>query len=286
MFESSERHLRLGNLNASSLVLAHRPSLSRHGWLSRLDLFKLGISQDLHGLGQWDLWDSHASCLLDSCRECGVVDLLVERWVVAAFSVDVVCEEVVAVVDASHRWIDVAFAVCVEGRLAKVCGEGRVRQPPGGVVELGAPLLHLLLLLLLGGGENLLGNGPPRGLTLLVLSNLDRLSFLALCGVQGCLVLLVFDIDKVHVLSVSHQEVLIAEDRLSVLAGTVLVRRIEERSELITLLSLPLRRWSNAPAMPTRVSLGIRFSCWQVCPPISLVNLNMVPLTSGRRALL
>ena len=85
---------------------------------------------------QWDGRHSEPLCVIQPCLKCRVIDLLVEWRMVAALCIDVVRQKVVAVVDSTDCRVGVTLPVCVEGRLSKVSGEGRISQPSGGVVEL------------------------------------------------------------------------------------------------------------------------------------------------------
>ena len=80
---------------------------------------------DLHvGLDDRDLGHSHALSLDDASLECRIIDLLVKRWVVTALCIDIMSQHVMSVVYATSRRVYVSLAICVEGRLSKVGGEG------------------------------------------------------------------------------------------------------------------------------------------------------------------
>jgi len=72
---------------------------------------------------------SETFSFFNSSFQCWLVYLLVLRGVVSAFSVDVMGEQGMTVVDATHSGIGVSSAICVECRLTKISREGRVRQP-------------------------------------------------------------------------------------------------------------------------------------------------------------
>ena len=72
---------------------------------------------------------------IDTLLQGAVVDLLVQGRVLAAFSVDVVREHIVTVVDSARCRFGVPVSIGVESWLAEVSCEGRIRQPAGRIVE-------------------------------------------------------------------------------------------------------------------------------------------------------
>ena len=181
VLKSGQCHFRLCNLNAAFWVglfatFSKSSSLRRHDWFPRLNLFEFCFSQNFFSFCQWNFRNAQSSGLLNSSFECLIVDLLIKWWMVAAFRIDIVCKQVMPVIDSSYCWIDVSFTICMEGWFAKVGSEGRIRKPSSRVVELRAPLFHLLLGFLLGWSQDLLGHGLLRGFALHVCSNFHLLS--------------------------------------------------------------------------------------------------------------
>ena len=105
-------------------ILSESAPLFRHDGLPALLLGECLLTDVVSRFRYWNRGDSHAFGHADSCLESRVVHLLVERWIVTTLSVDIVSQEVVPIVYATDRGIDISFTIGVEGRLAKVCGEG------------------------------------------------------------------------------------------------------------------------------------------------------------------
>ncbi len=85
--------------------------------------------------------------LLNSFGERCVVNLLIQRWVIATFSVDIMGQHILTVVDTANSWVRVGATIGMKRGFTKVCSEGRVGKPPRGVVDLRLALVHVLLVL-------------------------------------------------------------------------------------------------------------------------------------------
>lgn len=152
MFKPCQSHFSLCNFDHGlrffcSFFGSQRPSLLRHDRTSvdqtlnfllidYLDIFK--VRQIRH---------SQTMRLFNSFYECGVINLLVKRGIVATFSINIVSQHILAVVDPANCRIGVGTAIWVECWLAKVCCECWIGKPPRCIIELRLPLVHLLLVL-------------------------------------------------------------------------------------------------------------------------------------------
>lgn len=119
-----------------ALLNCEGPPLSRHDWEAGNEVSNFLFVDDLDVFKVGQLRDPEAVGPCDAFVEGGVVDLLEVGGVVAAFGVDIMGEHVLAVVYAADSGVRVGSAVGVEGGLAKVSREGRVREPASRVVEL------------------------------------------------------------------------------------------------------------------------------------------------------
>jgi hypothetical protein len=105
------------------------------GWLGGLGLGELLLLN-------WNLGHTDALCLVQSCEVSAIVDLLELRALLTSTPVDIVREHFVS-------WIgrlDISLTIRMERGLSKICGEGRISQPPGGRVEVTRFLLESFLL--------------------------------------------------------------------------------------------------------------------------------------------
>ena len=129
MLEAFHGHIRSSNLDGALranlfAVLAKSAPLLWHDRFSTLLLSKSLLVDDNFFLLDRDLRNAHSLGFNDTSLERLVVNLLVEGRVVTALGVDVMSEHVVAVVNATDCWVDIALTVGVEGRLAEVGSEG------------------------------------------------------------------------------------------------------------------------------------------------------------------
>lgn len=181
VLESSQCHLGLGNpdrrlgrrgnlkalcksyfhltfrLNLLILALRLWSVLLRHDWLAFKNVLEIFIANGLDSLGERNGRNPESFGLLETSSDRGLVNLLVLRHLITAFCIDIVRKHVLAVVDATVRWVCVALTVGVEGWLAEVGHEGGVGQPSGSVVEVRLPAFHLGSLLLLLRSHRLCG---------------------------------------------------------------------------------------------------------------------------------
>jgi len=147
VLKAVECHLGLSNLNDALLVLrgltlAQSTSLHWHDRATLLKFFNILRGPLGRVLSVGNLWHAHAFSLCAALLQSSVVHLLVKRRMVATLGVDVMREQVLTIVDATDNRLDVAFAVSMEGWFAEVGGEGGVRKPSCGVVELRATFIH------------------------------------------------------------------------------------------------------------------------------------------------
>ena len=148
MFKSSHGHLWLCNLNVTLgtnlfAFLAKSAALLWHDWLSGLLLCQ-GLLGDMDvGLDNRDRGHSHALSLHDASLESIIVDLLVERRIIAALSIDVMSQQVVPVIDTADCRVNISLAIRVERRLAEVSGKGAIWEPSRRIKELRCTLFHI-----------------------------------------------------------------------------------------------------------------------------------------------
>ena len=148
MFESSHGHLWLCNLNVTLgtnlfAFLAKSAALLWHDWLSGLLLCQ-GLLGDMDvGLDNRDRGHSHALSFHDASLESIIVDLLVERRIITALGIDVMSQQVMAVIDTADCRINISLAVRVERRLAEICGKGAIWEPSCRIKEVRCTLFHI-----------------------------------------------------------------------------------------------------------------------------------------------
>lgn len=147
VLKASEGHLRARNLDRALRadllsLLTKCATLLGHSRFTRLILRKSLICELIVRLVNGDARHTHAFSVDEALGQRRVVNLLVHWWIFTALSIDVVREQVLTVVDATDRWIYIAFAVGVKSWLAEVSGERGVWEPSRCVQERRLALLH------------------------------------------------------------------------------------------------------------------------------------------------
>ena len=127
MLETLQSHFRLSDLNASlglfllfTLLSDHRPPLVWHDWLSGFNFSQFFFCDNPFSLCQWNFRDSHTFSLLYTRFESTIINLLIEWWVITAFCVNVVCQQILSIVYTTNSWVYIAFTIGMECWFAEI----------------------------------------------------------------------------------------------------------------------------------------------------------------------
>lgn len=167
--------------------------------------------------------------------------MLIQRGVISTFSVDVMGEQGLTIIDTAHSRIGIRSAICMEGWLSEIRGEGGVRKPSCCVKENWAAFFQIFSLLysfLLSCSDLLFSAfrcccGALAAIhTLLVLENLNWLLFsLWCCLLKGLSTTYPVNYFTVSWMSVQHLLVVLSHDNS--------FRCMDECSVFVSVLSPP-----------------------------------------------
>ena len=133
MFKSSQGHIRFRDLDCGLVLFLlsffSATQLLWHDWGHLLKSLKFFLSDYCIFFVKGKVRHTVTFGLFNTSFQCWFVYLLVQRWVISTFSVDVVGEQGLAIIYTAHSWIGIRSAICMEGWLSEIRGEGGVRKP-------------------------------------------------------------------------------------------------------------------------------------------------------------
>lgn len=133
MFKSSQGHVRFRDLDCG-LVLFFLSffSATQLFWHDRghlLKSLKFFLSDYCIFFVKGKVRHTVTFGLFNTSFQSWFVYLLVQRGVISTFSVDVMGEQGLTIIDTAHSRIGIRSAICMEGWLSEIRGEGGVRKP-------------------------------------------------------------------------------------------------------------------------------------------------------------
>ena len=102
---------------------------SWHDWGHLFKSFKFFLCDDCIFFVKGKVGHTVTFGLFNTSFQCWFVYLLVQRGIISTFSVDVVGEQGLTIIDTAHSRIGIRSAISVEGWLSEIRGEGGVRKP-------------------------------------------------------------------------------------------------------------------------------------------------------------
>jgi hypothetical protein len=133
MFKSSQGHIRFRDLDCGLVLFLlsffSATQLLWHDWGHLLKSLKFFLSDYCIFFVKGKVGHTVTFGLFNTSFQCWFVYLLVQRGVISTFSVDVVGEQGLAIIYTAHSWIGIRSAICMEGWLSEIRGEGGVRKP-------------------------------------------------------------------------------------------------------------------------------------------------------------
>jgi hypothetical protein len=118
--------------------------------ISIIDIFHLAwCKPDVFSNFAWKIWLSHTIIGTHALSQSCIIDLLILRWVLSAFRIDIVCQHIVSIDITTDSGISVSLSIEMKSRFPEVSDKSRVRQPSSSRVQFINSFIHVLFLLLL-----------------------------------------------------------------------------------------------------------------------------------------